>query len=83
MRSRCTLHKTKLADFQRFCEGRGWLAETPKGAYEVLRMRHPGRVDPLIVHSRIEAKEHYTTWGESANELRAWMRYRRRVEVKP
>lgn len=79
MRSRCTLHKTKLADFQRFCEGRGWMAETPKGAYEILRMRHVDRRDPLIVHDRDGAKEHYTTWGESARELAKFMR-RRRIE---
>lgn len=79
MRSRCTLHKTKLAEFQRFCEGRGWLAETPKGAYEVLRMRHVEHRDPLIVHDRDDATEHYTTWGNSARELAKFMR-RRRVE---
>jgi len=77
MRSRCTLHKTRLADFQRFCEGRGWLAEAPKGAYETLRMRHADRRDPLIVHNRDGATEHYTTWGESSRELTKFMRSRR------
>ena len=77
MRSRCTLHKTKLAEFQAFCETRGWQAETPKGPYEALRMRHADRRDPLIVHDRIEAKEHYTTWGESSRELTKFMRQRR------
>lgn len=72
MRSRCTLHKTKLGEFQEFCESRGWTAEPPKGGYEVLRMRHSGRVDRLIVHDRDDATEHYTTWGESTNLFRAW-----------
>lgn len=80
MRSRCTLHKTKLAEFQTFCEGRGWTAEPTRGGYEVLRMRHPGRVHPLIVHGRDSATEHYTTWGESANELRVWLRSRRKEQ---
>jgi hypothetical protein len=76
-RSRCALHKTKLADFRAFCEGRGWTAEQTKNGFEVLRMRHPGRADPLIVHTRLDAAEHYTTWGESQTELRAWMKARK------
>ena len=76
-RSRCTLHKTKLADFRAFCESRGWTAEAPKSGYEVLRMRHPVRANPLIVHTRDDATEHYTTWGESQTELRAWMKARK------
>ena len=54
-------------------------AYSPKGAYEVLRMRHVERRDPLIVHDRDDATEHYTTWGNSARELAKFMR-RRRVE---
>lgn len=80
MRSRCSLHQSKLAEFQAFCEARGWTVELTKGGYEVLRMRHPGRAHPLIVHDRNDAKEHYTTWGESANELRAWMRSRKKEQ---
>jgi hypothetical protein len=76
-RSRCTLHKTKLMDFAAFCRSRGWSAVPVVGVYEVLRMRHPGRVDPLIVHDRDSATEHYTTWGESQTELRAWLRTRK------
>lgn len=74
MRSRCTLHKTKLAEFQTFCESQGWQAQPPKGAYEILRMRHADRRDPLIVHDRLEAKEHYTTWGESSRMLTRFIR---------
>jgi hypothetical protein len=74
MRSRCTLHKSKLAEFQNFCEANGWQPEHHKGAYEVLRMRHADRRDPLIVHSRLEAKEHYTTWGESSRMLARFIR---------
>ncbi|WP_067753019.1 hypothetical protein [Orrella dioscoreae] len=76
MRSRCTLHKTRLAAFQTFCEGRGWTAEPTKGDYEVLRMRHPDRRFPLIVHDRHDAPEHYTTWGESARMLGPFLRAR-------
>lgn len=82
MRSRCTLHKTKLAEFQKFCEVRGWHSETPKGPYEALRMRHAGRRDPLIVHDRDGATEHYTTWGESSLELSKFMR-RCRIGEEP
>jgi len=74
MRSRCTLHKSKLATFQAFCEARGWVAEPSKGDYEVLRMRHPERRDPMIVHERSNATEHYTTSGESQKQVRAFIR---------
>lgn len=76
-RSRCTLHKTKLMDFTVFCRSRGWVSEPTKGCYEVLRMRHPDHAAPLIVHDRIAAAEHYTTWGESQTELIAWMKSRK------
>lgn len=83
MRSRCTLHKSKLAAFQAFCEENGWQAEPTKGGYEVLRMRHADRPDPLIVHDRTEAKEHYTTWGESARMVKRWMRVRTTKGITP
>lgn len=79
MRSRCTLHKSKLAEFEAFCTGRGWLSEAPKGDYEVLRMRHPAMAQPLIVHTRLDAKEHLTTWGESDRMLNAWLVSKRRA----
>lgn len=77
-RSRCTLHKTKLAEFKAFCEKRGWQAEPIKGGYEVLRMRHSERKDPLIVYDRNSAPEHYTTWGESARMVTALLRQRKK-----
>ncbi|AZV93549.1 hypothetical protein CBF45_07325 [Bordetella sp. J329] len=75
-RSRCTLHKSKLAAFQTFCEGYGWKAEPTKGGYEVLRMRHAGCENLLIVHGKIDAQEHYTTWGESQRMIRQFLRAR-------
>jgi hypothetical protein len=64
-------------DFAAHCRSRGWFAVPVVGAYEVLRMRHPDRPDPLIVHDRISAAEHYTTWGESQTELDAWLEARK------
>lgn len=80
-RSRSTLHKTKLPELKAFCEKRGWLAEPLKGGYEVLRMRHAGRKDPLIVYDRNNAPEHYTTWGESARMVTAMLRERRKEKT--
>jgi len=65
---------------QAFCEGRGWTVEPAKGGYEALRMRHPDRKDPLIVHDRDGANEHYTTWGESARMVSAMLRARKKGE---
>ncbi|WP_339139061.1 hypothetical protein [Kerstersia gyiorum] len=75
------MHKTKLAEFQAFCEEYGWRVEPTKGPYEVLRMRHSGCEDPMIVHGR-DSGDHFTTWGESARMVRQYVRRNRNGKAK-
>lgn len=76
MRSRGRLHKTKLPTFTEWLEARGWVKQDTKDYYEVLRMRWPNdkSVEPLLVHKKMEVKEHYTTWGISETLLSQWFR---------
>lgn len=81
MRSRNTLHIRHLADFQAFCENEGWVKQANVGDYEVLRMTHPGKPGALLVHTRHDAKEHYTTSGQSNHLAGSFYRARRRAPV--
>ena len=78
MRARDLLHKTKLDDFRAWLEDRGWYQVSCKGEWEVLRMRHPDSVGPLLVYDRLEAREHYTTHGVAYHMACRWVRDRRR-----
>lgn len=79
-RSRCSLHLSKLDEFAAFCETRGFTRVIPKGEYEILRMELKDSA-PVIVHKRLDAKEHATTWGVSATLFRQWQRSKRRART--
>jgi len=81
-RSRSQLHHTHFDDFVAFCESCGFKRVEVKGDCEVLRMSPPPQKKsggPLIVHSRDGAKEHYTTWGVSADLAQQFFRARKRA----
>lgn len=78
-RSRNRLHVNKLNAFVQFCKAHGWEVEPTKGDFEALRMRHPNKSQPLIVHARLSTDNgnplvHYTTWGESERMLENFLR---------
>lgn len=58
---RWSLHLDRLDDFAAFASGRGWFRVPTKGAYEVLRMKHPESPRPLVIFRREDA--HYATIG--------------------
>lgn len=77
-RQRNLLHCRHLALFAAFCAGRGWKGEPVRGAYEVLRMRHPSYADVLLVHRRGHTKagderQHLTVWGVSEGLARLFI----------
>ena len=53
MACRNMLPVCSLDCFCRWLEQEGWTIEKPKGVYEVLRARKPGRERPLIVWKRL------------------------------
>jgi len=70
------LHKSKLEDFAKWAEERGWKRQKTKGDYEVLRMKWPGE-PPMIIYTKLEAKEHYTTYEIGDVLVRQWIRDRK------
>ena len=77
-RSRSRLHHSHLEAFKAYLVELGWVEEPTKGIYEKLRMRHPRYNDPLIVHSKEEATQHYTTWGHSDRLATGFLNQKRR-----
>ena len=76
MRSRCTLHKSKLLEFQDWLESLGWNKEQCKGDYEVLRMRRD-KGEIITIYDRSNAIEHYTTFGMGNRFVHKWLRGRK------
>ena len=62
MAERGLLHLSRIDAFAAWLEARGWVRQEAKGLYEVLRMRHPGHVAPMILFARIRSR-HATTQG--------------------
>lgn len=80
MSSRCKLHFNQLEAFKAFLIGRGWVEEPTKGPHEKLRMRHKRERDPLILHARDSATEHFTTWGLSERQAQAFLNSKKQRE---
>lgn len=84
--SRSRLHVNSLDQFAQFCESHGWVREEPKGFYQVLRMRHPSCLDPLIVHKRLTNSAgnelvHLTLHGHSETMVSRYLRYKKQNKV--
>ena len=80
-RSRNTLARSKLEDFKTFCMSKGWVDVQLVGEYEIIRMRNPDWKEPMIVHQRVNTgSQHLTTWGNSADMLRRYLRIKRETK---
>lgn len=58
MAERCILHKNKLPQFREWLFSKGFVIESTKGDYEVLRAKK-GK-NTVIIYERLNAKEHLT-----------------------
>lgn len=81
--SRSKLSVTKLTEFHSHCLARGWSTQPTKGEYEVLRMSHPDKVGVLLVHRRMDDREHLTLSGHSAAEFDAFAGVRPQQKPTP
>lgn len=68
------LHISKLEEFKEWLVKDGWEIEEPKGIYEVLRARKPGRNNPLIVYTKADAKEHLSLMDKDSGVVGAFLR---------
>lgn len=79
-RDRSLLHKTQLDEYAEFAKRQGWKAEAkPYPAYQVLRMRLGKRI--LIVYERINAREHFTLYGEALSMGHRFYQAKRRAKA--
>ena len=74
MADRYRLHKSKLEDFKNWLINDGWTIENPKGTWEVLRARKEGRKNPLLVYTKMDAKEHLSVMDRDRSVLGAYLR---------
>lgn len=74
MANRNTLHISKLDAFKEWLVKDGWELEEPKGRYEVLRARMPGRKNPLLVYEKLDAKEHLSLLDRDTGVIGAFLR---------
>lgn len=79
MADRCTLHVKKLEDFKQWLVEDGWEIVEPRGDYEVLRAKKPGRMNPLMVYTKLESKEkpHLSLMDRDIGVVRAYLRDRK------
>ena len=75
--SRCLLQKENLREFTAFCASEGWVEEPTKGEFEVLRMRSPKNSVPMLVYTKLDAKEHYTVHGVATIMCAKYIRSKR------
>lgn len=74
MANRSRLHISKLEDFKAWLLKDGWSIEEPKGTWEVLRARKSDRKNPLIVYTRMDAKEHLSVMDRDSGVIGAFLR---------
>ena len=74
MADRSRLHINKLDDFKEWLIKDGWDIEEPKGTWEVLRARKSGRKNPLIVYTKIDAKEHLSVMDRDSGVIGEFLR---------
>lgn len=74
MADRRRLHISKLENFKEWLVKDGWDIEDPKGIWEVLRARKSGRKNPLIVYTKMDAKEHLSVMDRDSGVIGAFLR---------
>lgn len=74
MAERGYLHHNHLESFKEWLVKDGWILLKVKGEYEVLRAVKNGRKRPLIIYTKIGAKEHYSFDSRDGGVINAFMK---------
>ena len=72
MAERCILHKSKLNQFREWLFSKGYVIESTKGDYEVLRAKK-GK-NTVIIYEKLYAKEHLTVQQKDYNLVRQFLK---------
>ena len=73
MAVRSMLHHSHIEPLKKWLINDGWIIQNPKGFYEVLRATKDGK-RPLIIYTRLNAKEHYSIDERDMSIIRAFIR---------
>lgn len=67
------LHHSHIEPLKKWLINDGWTIQDTKGFYEVLRATKDGK-RPLIVYTKLNAKEHYSIDERDMSVIRAFIR---------
>lgn len=73
MAVRYMLHHSHIELLKKWLINDGWIIQQTKGFYEVLRATKDGK-RPLIVYTKLNAKEHYSIDERDIGIIKAFMR---------
>lgn len=73
MAVRSMLHHSHIEPLKKWLINDGWIIQDIKGFYEVLRANKDGK-RPLIVYTKLNAKEHYSIDERDMSIIRAFLR---------
>lgn len=73
MAVRSMLHHSHIKPLKKWLINDGWIIQNTKGFYEVLRATKDGK-RPLIVYTKLNAKEHYSIDERDMSIIRAFLR---------
>ena len=76
MANRCLLHKSKLEDFSNWLVSEGWVLESPKGDYEVLRAK---RGKDLLLLYKGKSSEHYSILDKDSKVVRKYIKQSKKL----
>lgn len=79
MAIRSILHHSHIEPLKKWLINDGWIMQDTKGFYEVLRATKDGK-RPLIVYTKLDAKEHYSVDERDMSIIRAFLRDYRKAE---
>lgn len=83
MKNRITVRHGMLPDLADYLKKSGWRLEPPKGDYEVLRARLPGRQRPLLIHNRSTGGCGYSIDERDMKVYSGWKRNRAHRGLEP
>lgn len=74
MANRYVLHHKHLESFTSWLSQNGWVIVPTRGEYEVLRAIKHRRKYPLIIYTRLDAKEHYSVMDRDMPVIKKFLR---------
>lgn len=75
-RRRDSLHHTKVEEFIKWAEAKGYESHHCKGSFEVFRLHNPKKGEILIAHKR-DRTDHVTTTGRLTQLVGVWLKEKR------